>query len=121
MVTTQTKDDISMLVQLGMAACMNGDVYNARKLFENLLEYQPDMRAASLGLAFSKIVTDEFQEAETILDELPEDDDTLPLKVISLSLQRNSDEAGSLYNKIKDKKSPEALTAKQFMDYSAER
>ena len=102
MVTTQTKDDISMLVQLGMAACMNGDVYNARKLFENLLEYQPDMRAASLGLAFSKI-------------------DTLSLKVISLSLQRNTDEAESLYTKIKDKKSPEALTAKQFMDYSAER
>ncbi|MBQ3678976.1 MAG: tetratricopeptide repeat protein [Succinivibrio dextrinosolvens] len=121
MVTTQTKDDISMLVQLGMAACMNGDVYNARKMFENLLEYEPDLRAASLGLAFSRIVTDEFQEAEDILNGLSEDDDTLSLKVISLSLQRNSDEAGTIYNKIKDKHSPEALTAKQFMDYSADR
>lgn len=121
MVTTQTKDDVSMLVQLGMAACMNGDVYNARQIFENLLEYEPSLRAASLGLAFSKIVTDEFSDADTILDELSEDDDTLSLRVISLSLQRNSDDAENLYAKIKNKQSPEALTAKQFLDYSSER
>ncbi|HAR80307.1 MAG TPA: hypothetical protein DCR21_05690 [Succinivibrionaceae bacterium] len=119
--TTQSKDDVSMLVQLGMVACMNGDVYNARKVFENLLEYDPDMRAASLGFAFSKIVTDEFKEAESILSELSEDDDTLSLKVISLSLQHNLEEAENIYSRIRDKSSPEALTAKQFMDNSADR
>lgn len=120
METTQSKDDVSMLIQLGMAACMNGDVYNARKLFENLLEYDPKLRPASLGLAFSRIVTDEFKEAESILDELSEDDDTLSFRVISLCLQHNTEEAQTLFDKIKDKNSSEAQTAKLFLDNSAE-
>jgi len=113
---TQTRDDLSMLVQLGMAACMHGDVYNARKMFESLLEYEPDMRAAALGLAFSRIVTDEFKEAEEILDSLSEDDDSLSLKVMSLSLQNSISEAESVYEKIRDKKCPEAINAKIIMD-----
>lgn len=121
METTQSKDDVSMLIQLGMAACMNGDVYDARRVFENLLEYDPDLRPASLGLAFSRIVTDEFKEAESILDELSEDDDTLSFKAISLCLQHNSDEAETLYSKIKDKNSSEAQTARMFLDNIADK
>ncbi len=118
---TQTKEDISVLVQLGMAASMNGDVYNAKLIFENLLEYDPSMRAASLGLAFNNIVTDNFETADEILDELSEEDDTLSMRVISLSLQRNADEADKFYQKINDKNCPEALTAKQFLDFSQDR
>ncbi len=121
MSNSHTKEDLTQLVQLGMAACMNGDVYHSKMMFEYLLEFDPNMRAAKLGLAFTKIVTDDFDNAIELLDELSEDDDTISLKVIAYSLQRNTTEAENLYNTIKNKDSSEALTAKQFLDYSYER
>ena len=106
-----TKDDLKMLVQVGFVACMHGEVGEARNIFGNLLEYDPELKQASIGMALSHIVVDEFKLGDEILDGLPQDDDVMSIKVLSLGLQKRADEARNAFASVRDKGTPEAKMA----------
>lgn len=106
-----TKDELTLLVNLGFAACMKGEVALARSLFNDLCEFNPDLKGAQVGRAFSYIVTDNFAQGEEILQELltkdPTDLDIKAFLAFSKALQQKSEEVLALVAEIP----PEAETA----------
>ncbi len=112
------KDDLKMLVQIGFAACMHGDVGEARKIFEGLLAYDPEFKPASIGKALSFIVVSDFIKGDEILDGLAQEDDVKSIKVLSLVLQKRGDEARELFATVQDKNSAEAKMAALVLDHA---
>lgn len=109
------KKNLSMLVETGFAACMQGKVLQARRIFENLLDYEVSTPAI-LGLAFSYLVVDDFDKGDGLLESLDQNsDDVKAFKVFSLVLQRKADEAYSLYETIVNKDLPSAVLAKNCL------
>ena len=114
-----TRDDLKRMVELGFAACMHGEVFRARRLFEHLHGYDKNNKPVSIGLALSYIVTDEFEKGDEILDGLDSSDEVLSMKVVSFSLQRREYDARSYYERISDKSCAEAKMAASFLEHSS--
>ena len=98
------KEKISALIQIGFAGCAKGQIFQARRLFEGLLCADSELVGAKIGLAFSYIVVDDFDQADQILDELlvshSDDADVKAMKVFSLALQKKSEEAKKLASSV---------------------
>ena len=98
------KEKISALIQIGFAGCAKGQIFQARRLFEGLLCADSELVGAKIGLAFSYIVVDYFDNADQILDELlvshSDDADVKAMKVFSLALQKKSEEAKKLASSV---------------------
>ncbi len=110
------KQDVGSLCQIAYIGCMHGDVLYARKIFEALLDYNPDMTVAKIGMAYSHLVVDEFSEGDAILQELDQDDDdVLSMQAASKVLQKDETEARYYYDRVKDKSSPSARFAEQML------
>lgn len=94
------KEEQVFLVNIGFAACMKGKVALARSLFADLIELKPDLKGAQTGLAFSYIVTDEFERGDEILqkqfDADPDDLDIKAFLAFSKALQHKEDEVREL-------------------------
>ncbi len=107
-------EDKSLLINLGFAACLKGEVGLARKLFAQLQDLNPPLKAARAGEALSYIVTDEFIRGEEILkSELAADPENYELKgilVLSYVLQQRAAEARILAGEIPE----EAENARAF-------
>lgn len=109
------KKNLSLLVETGFAACMQGKVLQARRIFENILDYKTSTPAI-LGLAFTYLVVDDFDKGDNLLESLDQNsDDVKAFKVFSLVLQRKVDEAYSLYENIENKDLPSAILAKNCL------
>lgn len=63
--TTETQ----RLLDIANAGCAKGHVLEARVIYEALLVLNPDSLSASIGLAFSHIVLNEFDKGEQVLRE----------------------------------------------------
>ncbi len=110
------KEDVGNLCQIAYIGCMYGDVLYARRIFEALLEYNPDMTVAKIGMAYSHLVVDEFTEGDELLQELDqENDDVLSMQAVSKVLQKDETEARYFYDRVKDKSSPSARFAEQML------
>ncbi|MBQ3059980.1 MAG: tetratricopeptide repeat protein [Desulfovibrio sp.] len=59
---------IARLLDIANLACHKGMVREARAIFSAVLALQPDFAPAQIGLAFSHIVVDAFDEAQAILE-----------------------------------------------------
>ena len=98
------KEKISALIQIGFAGCAKGQIFQARRLFEGLLCADSELVGAKIGLAFSYIVVDDFDQADQILDELlvshSDDADVKAMKVFSLALQKKSEEAKKIASSV---------------------
>lgn len=62
-------NDIYRLLDVANAACHHGYISDARTIYAGILAIKPEHAPAHIGLAFSHAVTDEFEEAERILQE----------------------------------------------------
>ena len=97
------KDDLVKIIEIGMAGAMKGRIVEARRLFEGLCAYDQGLVPAKTGLALCHLFTDEFEQAEEILDGLPQDDDVLGVRVLASVLKKDSAQAKSLMSEIKDR------------------
>ncbi len=66
MLSTQ---ESQQLLDIANAGCTKGHIVEARTIFHALLAQNPDLIPASIGLAFSHIVVNEFEEGERLLRE----------------------------------------------------
>ncbi len=91
------QEDKALLASLGFAACLKGRLDLGVKLFEDLTKFDPPVKAAAAGLAFAKIITDQFEEGEQmLLDQLKADPENYDLKgmlVLAYALQKKEQEA----------------------------
>lgn len=78
-----TASDIQRLLDIANVGCHTGHVGQARTIYEGVLALKPGFAPARIGLAYSHLVIDEFDEAEIelkeILDANPADADALAL------------------------------------------
>ena len=74
---------IARLLDLGNLACQKGMVKEARTIIEGVLALRPGFPPALVGLAFTRVVVDDFDGAQAILDKVlaanPEDSDALAM------------------------------------------
>ena len=110
------KTDLSRLIETDFVACMHGKILQARRIFENVLEFKDNLIPAKIGLAFTYLVVDDFLKGDELLGECPQDDDDVKaMQVFSLVLQRQADRANARYDTIVDKQCPSAILAKNCL------
>lgn len=123
-----SKEELRMLVQIGYAACMSGQVNQAKAIFDNLLIANPDCAPAKVGEAFLCMVCDQFQKGDEILQAIvsgPDvsiNDEAYALLCFSAALQRNQ-EAFDHYSGLVSANNKAALTlvdsARSILDNAA--
>lgn len=103
---TLSKEDISLLVNIGFAACIKGKVTIARTLFENLLLAYPTMAPVKIGLSFSYLVVNDFVHGEQLLQEVIDngdpDQEALAFLTFAKALQKKDEEAQELAAQVKE-------------------
>lgn len=65
-----TASEIQRLLDIANVGCHTGHVGQARTIYEGVLALKPGFVPARIGLAYSHLVIDEFDEAETLLKEI---------------------------------------------------
>jgi predicted Zn-dependent protease len=120
---TITQQQLSRLVDAGLAATHAGQVAGARALFENLLRYKPGFAPAQIGLGFTHLVVGDYARAEEILsnDVLarnPADAEALALLGLAYTLQQKTDEARAVFARISPEASAHSL-AQAIVSYEA--
>ncbi|MDR0379889.1 MAG: tetratricopeptide repeat protein [Candidatus Accumulibacter sp.] len=96
---------LAQLVDVGLAAAHLGRPGEARAIFENLLVYKPGHVPAQIGLAFSHLVCNDFEKAETLLREKvlsqnPQDAEALALLGLALSFDGRIEEAAKALESV---------------------
>jgi thioredoxin-like negative regulator of GroEL len=116
-------DDIQLaqLVDVALAAAHLGKPGEARAIFENLLVYKPEHTPARIGLAFSHLVCNDFEKAETILREEilsrnPRDAEALALLGLALSFDGRIEEAAKVLESVPDD-SPTSRLVRMFAEF----
>ena len=104
------------LLEAGFFAAHTGKVFQARALFTGLLQARPGLVRARLGMAFSHLVANEFDQAEAGLNEIleasPENPEALALLGLCLTLSGRLEEAGQALGRIEDAAGPPFELAK---------
>lgn len=92
------------LLDLGNLACQKGMVKEAGIIIEGVLALRPDFPPALVGLAFTRVVVDDFDGARAILDKVlvanPEDSDALAMLGLSHMLAGRRGEAERAFARI---------------------
>ncbi|HJA08860.1 MAG TPA: tetratricopeptide repeat protein [Candidatus Mailhella merdigallinarum] len=95
---------IARLLDIGNLACQKGLVAHARTIFDGVLALKPNFAPALVGLAFTHVVVDDFDGAQSILDKVlaanPEDSDALAVSGLSHMLAGRRDEAEQTFARI---------------------
>ncbi len=75
--------NIARLLDIANAACHVGLVLDARKIYEAILDLKPGFVPARLGLAYSYLTVDEFEQAANLLQDIvqenPQDEDAVAM------------------------------------------
>jgi thioredoxin-like negative regulator of GroEL len=99
-----TNQQITRLLDIGYAACHTGNVAQARTIMEGVLADRPGHVAAKIGLAYSHLTINEFDEAEAILKEVledhPGDPDALAYLGLNCMLAGQKDKAREVLGQI---------------------
>ena len=108
-----TKEQLGSLISIGFVASAKGMVAQSRVIFNGILAAMPGQSGALTGLAFSHIVVDEFTKGDEILQEVIERDPSFyeasAVLVLSLMLQKKSDEARKIADTIPDNVTSKSL------------
>lgn len=95
--TILTDKDVSTLLEIANLACHKGFPNAARNIVEGILAERKGFVPATITLAYSYVVVDEFDKALGILDEIldrnPDDGDARVMQVLAFMLSGRSDEA----------------------------
>jgi tetratricopeptide (TPR) repeat protein len=106
------------LVEVGLYGAHSGQVAAAKILFEGLLMAAPDLVRAKIGLAFTQLVTNDFEQAVASLKEIilqrPDDSEAEAILALALSLSGNFYEAEPILNKLEGSDGPAAELARQL-------
>ncbi len=88
-----SKDKIRFLIRLAFSAISHGKVTYGKEILKHLLEADKSLVAAKIGLAFSYIVIDAFQDADDILESIIKEDslnyEAIAFLALSKSLQKD--------------------------------
>ncbi len=92
--------NIARLMDIATAACHVGLVLDARVVFNAILEAKKDFAPAKLGLAYSYLVIDQFEQAtaltQEVLDADPNDTDAIGLLGFCCYLAGDKEQATTL-------------------------
>jgi predicted Zn-dependent protease len=106
------------LVEIGFYGAHIGQVSAAKALFEGLLNADPELTRAKIGLAFTHLVTNDFDQAVASLQEIssqrPEDTETLALLALALELSGKIAETEPILKKLEGIVGPAADLARQL-------
>lgn len=95
---------LSRLLDIANMACHKGMVADARRIFETVLALKPGFVPATVGLAFSHVVVDDFDNALAILDrvlaEHGSDPDALAMQGLACILAGRREEAEQAFARI---------------------
>ncbi|MDR3159397.1 MAG: tetratricopeptide repeat protein [Zoogloeaceae bacterium] len=95
---------LSRLVDVGLAAAHLGKPGEARAIFENLLAYRPGHAPARIGLAFTYLVCNDFEKAQTLLSEAlaenPQDGEALALLGLAQSFAGKPEDAARTLERV---------------------
>jgi tetratricopeptide (TPR) repeat protein len=107
------------LVEIGLYAAHSGKVSQALALFEGLLQAAPGLVRGRLGLAFSRLVVNEFDQAEAglraVLAESPDHPEAKAVLGLTLALSGRLDEAAGLLKGLGESGGPAAELARQLL------
>jgi thioredoxin-like negative regulator of GroEL len=100
-----SEQQLSRLVDVGMAVAHLGRPGEAKEIFDNLLRYRPQHVPALLGLALSYLAGNKPAEAQTLLQEevlskTPDDPDALALLGLALNFSGREQEAAAVFERI---------------------
>jgi Flp pilus assembly protein TadD len=79
-------NDVQMLGEIGFCAVLTGNMLRARTIFEGILAVRPGHPAPRMGLAMSHYMVNEFEQAETILRSLLDENPDFHLARVHLGL-----------------------------------
>lgn len=103
---------IERLLDIANTGCQHGYVFDSRIIYSSILELNPDFAPASIGFAFSHIVTDEFDKAKTIINGVlaknPEDSDAKVILGLCYMLANEADKAQSILQSVSEQKDTNA-------------
>ncbi|NCD25489.1 MAG: tetratricopeptide repeat protein [Deltaproteobacteria bacterium] len=116
-----TSEHIQRLVDIANAGCSKGHVVEARVIYQGLLATNPDLAPASIGLALSHIVVNEFAEAEkllrdTVLAAAPDDQEALAMLGLCHTLAGQREEAEAVLVPLADQDGPRAELATALLE-----
>lgn len=91
--------DLQRLLDIANVGCHTGHVIQARTVYQGVLALKPGFVPARIGMAYSHLVLDEFDEAEGILKAIlaanPADADAQALLGLVYTLARRPAEAAT--------------------------
>ncbi len=113
---------IKRLLDIANTGCQQGHVFDARVIYSSFLELDPDFAPAAIGFAFSHIVTDEFDKAKTIINEVlaknPEDSDAKVMLCLCYLLGNEADKAQEILRLVSEEKGTSAGNlASELLDF----
>jgi hypothetical protein len=79
-------EDLQLLAEIGFCGVSMGNMLPARKIFNGILVERPGHKAPLMGMAMSHYMVDEFEQAETILKGLINEDPDFDLGKAHLAL-----------------------------------
>lgn len=116
-----SKEHKQRLLDVANAGCSKGLVVEARAIYEGLLTLDPDMAPASIGLAMSHIVLNEFTEGEELLREKvlaadPADQEARAMLGLCLTLAGRSEAAEEVLEPLSKEGGPRAELAATLLE-----
>ncbi len=120
-----SNEHIQRLLDIANAGCSKGHVLEARTIYEGLLTLNPGLIPASIGLAFSHIVVNEFEEGERLLREEvlaahPDDEDAKVMLGLCHTLAGHKDSAREVLDALVTAKGPRADLAGLLLEQARE-
>lgn len=111
---------LQRLIDIGMTACHNGRIGEARTIFEGVLGQKPGFSPALIGQALSHITVNEFDDAisllkGSVLNANPEDAEARAILGLAYFLAGKKDEARAELESVAEKEGPAAETAKGLL------
>jgi tetratricopeptide (TPR) repeat protein len=79
-------NELQTLGEIGFCAVLTGNMLRARTIFEGILAARPGHPAPRMGLAMSHYMINEFEQAETILRSLLDENPDFHLARVHLGL-----------------------------------
>lgn len=116
-----TSEQIQRLLDIANAGCSKGHVVEARVIYQGLLAANPGLAPATIGMALSHIVVNEFAEAEkllrdTVLAVTPDDQEALAMLGLCHTLAGQREAAEGVLAPLVDQKGPRAELAAALLE-----
>lgn len=115
-----TDAQVQRLQDIAYCATHAGNVLDARTIFAGILAIKPHSVACKIGMAFTHLVVDEFDKAESILkDDVlaanPDDNEAKALLGLNFLLAGHSEEAKAIFLLLQEQDGPACALANDLL------